>query len=520
MKYAVEMCGITKRFPGVLANDKVDLDLRKGEILALIGENGAGKSTLMNILYGLHTPDSGEIRINEEKVDYKTTLGAIEHGVGMVHQHFMLIPRLSILENVVLGNEPGSALHFDRALAAKKVEPLMKQFNLSISLDTPVQNLSLGTQQKVEIIKVLYRDAKILLLDEPTAVLTPQEIDELGLILTALKEQGMSIIIITHKLREVKDFSDRITVMRRGLNVGTVETADTSISEIVAMMVGRNVNLGEYDINGTPDEEVLLQLKDIFYSADGRTVLSEVNLEVHRGEILGIAGIDGSGQDELTEIVNGDIKPDSGEILFSGNMINSKNPLQRRKSGMGFVPQDRLKYGLVSDFSIEENLTLGFEREEKYSRKGFIDKRNRRKLAKATMEQFDVRASGETAMISTLSGGNQQKVILAREMSAQPRIVIANQPTRGVDVGAIEFIHNTLIGLRNSGGAVLLVSLELDEMMSLSDRIAVMYKGRLMGTIDKKDATREKLGHMMVGKKLEELCEENTTSEEAPDHEE
>ncbi|MCL2694742.1 MAG: ABC transporter ATP-binding protein [Clostridiales bacterium] len=520
MEYALRMCAITKHFPRVIANDKVDLTLRKGEILALVGENGAGKSTLMNILYGLHTPDSGEIYIHGKKMNYQTTLGAIEQGVGMVHQHFMLIPRLSIVENVVLGNEPGSALRFHRARAKKEVSPFLEQFKLEVSLDTPVQDLSMGMQQKVEIIKVLYRKANILILDEPTAVLTPQEIDELGVILASLKKQGMSIIIITHKLQEVIDFSDRITVMRRGVHIGTVETAGTDVNEIVGMMVGRNVNLGQYDIKGVPDKDVLLSVKDLSYRAGERFILKDINLEVHKGEILGIAGIDGSGQDELTEIINGTIKPTQGEILFADNNVTHRNPLQRRRSGMGFIPQDRLKHGLVSDFSIEENLTLGFERKREYNRKGFINKKNRKALAKAAIARFDIRTTGEEVLAGTLSGGNQQKVIVAREMGARPRIIVANQPTRGVDIGAIAFIHQTLIGLRNEGGGVLLASLELDELMSLSDRIAVMYKGRLMGTLAGRDATREKLGYMMVGRMNDNVHNgENLQTEKGARHE-
>ena len=502
MDTAIKMVDITKRFPGVVANDHVNLEVCKGEILALVGENGAGKSTLMNILYGLHTPNGGEIYIDGQKASYSSPLGAIQHGIGMVHQHFTLVPRLSIAENIVLGREPKRGFFFDRDRAKEGIAPLLEQFHIGTSPDTPVREVSLGTQQKIEIIKALYRGAKVLILDEPTAVLTPQEIEELGHILQNLKQQGMTIIIITHKLQEVKDFSDRISVMRRGKNIGTVITAQTEISEIITMMVGRALENDLKKEGASSGGEPLLELKDISYTKNHTEILRNINLTVHKGEILGIAGIDGSGQDELTEIIDGMIRQYHGEIIFRGQEINHLGPMARRREGMGFIPQDRHRYGLVLDFNIEENLVLGFQRNEPFNRRGMIDFKARNKNAKTYIEKFDIRTPGEKVMASGLSGGNQQKVIIAREMSMSPTLIVANQPTRGVDIGAIEFIHNTLIQARNDGCGVLLVSLELDELLDLCDRIAVMYSGRVMGILPSREATREKIGMMMVGKRL------------------
>ena len=499
MELAVQMKGITKYFPGVLANDHVDLEVRRGEILALVGENGAGKSTLMNILYGLHTPDAGGIWINGQPAAYTNTLGAIEQGIGMVHQHFMLIPRLGVAENIVLGSEPGKPLRFVAAQVEESVAPLLARFGLDVSPGTLVSQLSLGTQQKVEIVKALYRKANILIMDEPTAVLTPQEINELGVILRQLKEQGMSIIIITHKLQEVKDFSDRITVMRRGKNVGTVITAETAVEDIVRMMVGRSVELDSFEKAETRSGKKLLEIKDLSYFVKGRAVLQDINLDVRAGEILGIAGIDGSGQNELSELINGMVRQTGGEIVFDGRPVDHLNPMKRRRLGMGFIPQDRQKYGLVLDFTIEENLVLGFERKPEFSRHGMIAAKSRKQNANTYIREFDIRTPSEMALARNLSGGNQQKVIIAREMSMHPSLVVANQPTRGVDIGAIEFIHKTLVDARNSGKGVLLVSLELDELLSLSDRIAVMYSGRVVGILQAANATREQIGFMMVG---------------------
>jgi len=508
------MVGITKRFPGVVANDHVDLEVYKGEVLALVGENGAGKSTLMNILYGLHTPNEGEIYVNGKKVSYTSPLGAIQHGIGMVHQHFTLVPRLSIAENIILGQEPKKGSFLDREAANKSIQPLLDQFHIQLPPETPIREVSLGMQQKIEIIKALYRGARILLLDEPTAVLTPQEIEELGNILQSLKQQGMTIIIITHKLQEVKDFSDRISVMRRGKNIGTVITEETEISQIITMMVGHEMAGKTKKTAATAAGDKLLDIKDLCYEKNGIKVLRDINLSVHKGEILGIAGIDGSGQDELTELIDGMDKPSSGEICYCGEAIDRLTPRERRNKGIGFVPQDRHKFGLVLDFNIEENLVLGFQRNAPFSRRGMIDFGARKKNAKTFIEKFDIRTPNELALAGGLSGGNQQKVIIAREMSMEPSLVIANQPTRGVDIGAIEFIHSTLIQARNDGCGVLLVSLELDEILDLCDRIAVMYNGQVMGILSAKEATREKIGMMMVGRRLSQDAQDPSLDEE------
>lgn len=502
METAVKMVGITKRFPNVIANDHVNLEVFKGEVLALVGENGAGKSTLMNILYGLHTPNQGEIYINGQKVSYTSPLGAIQHGIGMVHQHFTLVSRLSIAENIILGQEPKRGPFLDRKAINSSIKPLLDQFHIQIPPETPVCEVSLGMQQKIEIIKALYRGARILILDEPTAVLTPQEIEELGNILQNLKRQGMTIIIITHKLQEVKDFSDRISVMRRGKNIGTVVTEQTEISEIITMMVGHELEGNLKKIKATEAGDTLLEIKNVCYEKNGTKLLHNVDLSVYKGEILGIAGIDGSGQDELTQIIDGMIKQCSGQVCYCGENIDRLDPMQRRNLGIGFVPQDRHKYGLVLDFNIEENLVLGFQRNAPFSRRGIIDFKARKQNAKTYIKKFDVRTPNELVSAAGLSGGNQQKVIIAREMSMSPSLVIANQPTRGVDIGAIEFIHSTLIQARNDGCGVLLVSLELDEILDLCDRIAVMYAGQVMGILSAREATREKIGMMMVGHPL------------------
>ena len=485
MGYVVEMREISKQFPAVLANNRVSLCVESGTIHAIIGENGAGKTTLMNILYGLYQPDGGEILIKGERVSFRSAMDAIRQGIGMVHQHFMLIPRLSVADNIVLGDEPRHRFHYDpKAL---------------------VQDISLGMQQRVEIVKTLYRGADVIILDEPTAVLTPQEIDDLGMVLKRLKERGKTILIITHKLEEVMDFSDEITVLRAGRHVVTVKKEDTSIPELTAYMVGREVHLGGHKTE-VDTSKVMLQLSHVSCHAEGRQALQNISFTLHSGEILGIAGVDGSGQTELTEVVAGILPCQEGSVAFQGREITGDSIAERKANGIGFIAQDRHRHGLILDFSVEENLLLGMQRRSEYISRRFLqDGRKIRAMAEERIRDFDIRPPLRSSRASTLSGGNQQKIIVAREMGAIPELIVADQPTRGVDVGAIEFIHNTLVEHRNRGGSVLLTSLELDEVLMLSDRIAVMYCGRLVGIVDAKSTTREQIGLMMVGRRPEEV---------------
>lgn len=505
MEYAVEMREISKRFPAVLANDHVSLCVESGTIHAIIGENGAGKTTLMNILYGLYAPDSGEILVKGSKVVFHSAMDAIHQGIGMVHQHFMLIPRLSIADNIVLGNEPRRGLQYDRSRAEEKVAEVCRNYGLDLTPETIVRDISLGMQQRVEIAKTLYRGADIIILDEPTAVLTPQEIDDLGKVLKKLKERGKTILIITHKLEEVMDFSDRITVLRAGQHVVTVRKEDTSIPELTAYMVGRKVHLGGCKM-ASDTSRVMLQLDRVSSQFAGRQELHDISFSLHSGEIFGIAGIDGSGQTELTELIAGILPCSKGRIIFQDRDITNDSIAKRKKDGIGFIAQDRQQHGLILDFSVEENLLLGMQRRSEYISRRFLrNNGNIHSMAEERIREFDIRPPLRSSRASTLSGGNQQKIIIAREMGAKPDLIVADQPTRGVDVGAIEFIHNALVEHRNRGGSVLLTSLELDEVLMLSDRIAVMYSGRLVGILNAQTATREQIGLMMVGHLPEEV---------------
>ena len=503
MEYAVEMRHIKKRFRAVLANDDVWLKVRPGTVHAVIGENGAGKTTLMNILYGLYSPDEGQILIHGQEQRLRNATDAIRCGIGMVHQHFTLIPRLSVADNVVLGNEPRKGLRYDRAAAEAAVEQVCREYGISIEPKRLVRDISLGMQQRVEIVKMLYRGAGIIILDEPTAVLTPQEINELGNTLLRLKQKDKTILIITHKLEEVMDFSDDITVLRNGRHVITVPKAETDIPSLTAYMVGREVHLGgekqENHCEGT-----VLELQNVSCRREGREVLRNINLSVRKGEILGIAGIDGSGQTELTELIAGVLPCAGGSVTYQGADVTRWPISQRKDSGIAFIPQDRHKHGLILSFSVEENLLLGMQRKPRFIQKRFLqDRKAIHQMAERCVQDFDIRPAHSGSRASALSGGNQQKVIIAREVSSQPSLIVADQPTRGVDIGAIESIHCILVQHRNNGGAVVLASLELDEVMMLSDRIAVMYNGEIVGILSAAEATREKIGMMMVGRNAE-----------------
>ncbi|GAC1367701.1 MAG: ABC transporter ATP-binding protein [Ktedonobacteraceae bacterium] len=506
---AVEMRDIYKAWPGVVASDHVNLAVRKGEIHALVGENGAGKSTLMNILYGLVHPDSGEILINGQVTQISGPRDAIRLGIGMVHQHFMLIPPLTVAENIVLGNEPGGlAAAYDARKARTEIIALAEKYGLPIDPDERVEKLSVGQQQRVEILKTLYRGADILVMDEPTGVLTPQETDELFSVLKDLVHQGKTIIFITHKLREVLDITDSITVLRRGKNVGELVTRATNQREIARMMVGREVLLRVNKMPATPGP-VVLQVQDVRAQSErGLEILHGVSLEVHAGEILGVAGVEGNGQTELIEVLTGIRKATSGKITMTevkdGHAglvrdVTAANASEIRILGLAHIPEDRRESGLVLAESIEDNSILGRQRWTNFSWRTLVLLLTRiARWASKLIGDFDVRTPSATVPIKTLSGGNQQKLIIARELSANPIVLVAAQPTRGVDIGAIEFIHRQLIAQRDAGKAVLLVSAELDEIRSLSDRIAVMYEGRIVDIVSP-EATEEQLGILMTG---------------------
>lgn len=499
MEKVVQMKNITKIFPGVIANSDVNFDLKKGEIHVLLGENGAGKTTLMNVLYGLYQAEKGELFVKGEKVKFKGPSDAIAAGVGMVHQHFMLVHNFTIAESIILGSEPKKGFKINMKKAKEDVEALAKKYGFNINPDDIIEDITVGQQQKVEIIKALYRGADILILDEPTAVLTPQEIEELGNILDNLTKEGKSVILITHKLKEVMSMSDRVTIVRRGKVIDTVETKETNIDELAELMVGRKVNL-KVDKKELEVGDVILKIENL-KALDARElpVLNGVNLELHKGEILGIAGVDGNGQSELIEVITGLRKSTSGEVLFRGKDITGFTPREVSEEGVGHVPEDRHKRGLVLKYSLAENAILGNHYKEPFSKGVVMDYGSIKEYARKLIDEFDVRTPSENVNASSLSGGNQQKMVVAREISKDPEMIIVAQPTRGLDVGAIEYIHKRLVAERDNGRAVLLVSLELDEIMSLSDRIAVMYDGEIVGVLDSKDATEQKLGILMAG---------------------
>jgi len=493
----LKLTGITKRFGSLVANDHIDLEVSQGEIHALLGENGAGKSTLMNVLYGLYTPDEGTIEWKGRKVDIKSPGQAISLGIGMVHQHFMLIPVFTVAENIVLGSEPRRQGRLDMEKAIADVEAISNRYGLHVDPRAKIENITVGQQQRVEILKALYRGAELLILDEPTAVLTPQEIQELGQIMKNLVAQGRTIIIITHKLKEIRQFADRVSVIRRGKKITTVEAQGKSEAELAALMVGREVVLRVDKTEARPTKTVI-QVQGLTVKAEsGFPAVRDVSFHVRAGEIVGIAGVDGNGQSELIEAITGLKKSFAGKVLLNGQEITRMPPGQIREAGVGHIPEDRQKRGLVLDFTVAENMVLGSQR--KYQTWGLLNYRMMTDLAKKVIEAFDVRPPEPEYMARSLSGGNQQKVIVGREITRQPELMIAVQPTRGLDVGAIEFIHKRLVAERDAGKAVLLVSLELDEVMSLADRILVMYKGQVVAEVAQQDATEEALGLLMAG---------------------
>lgn len=497
----IQLKEITKRFPGITANDHISISIEEGEIHTLAGENGAGKSTLMNILYGLYQPDEGELIIRGKPVRFTSSKDSITHKIGMVHQHFMLIPKLTVTENIIVGQEIGTAFKVDRSTAGKKIKELSIQYGLKIDPDKKVGELSVTEQQRVEILKVLYREAEILIFDEPTAVLTPQEIDEFCDILLKLKEKGKTIIFISHKLAEVMKISDRITVIRLGKVVGTVKKSETNPEGLTYMMVGREVNLGRRERKKPEKSENILEVRDVSYTVN-QTVkkLNRINLQLRKGEVLGIAGVDGNGQEELVQVICGKLKADSGSIIMNGKDITHEKIRFRKDNGLGLIPEDRHRDGLVLEYSIANNLILGLQYHEPYARnKIWLNFKKIYDTAEALKERFDIRCANVEVNAATLSGGNQQKIIIAREAFRNPEVLVAVQPTRGLDVGAMEFVQKTLLEQRDQGKGVLLFSLELDEILSVSDRIAVIFKGEIIDIVDAESVTRQELGMMMMG---------------------
>jgi ABC-type uncharacterized transport system ATPase subunit len=495
----LELRGITKRFPGVLANDRVDLDLRAGEVHALLGENGAGKSTLMNVLYGLYKPDEGQILVNGAPVEMTSPRDAIEHGIGMVHQHFMLIPVMTVAENIVLATEPKThGVLLDYAAAEKRVRDISTRFGLAVNPTDLVEDITVGQQQRVEILKALYRGADILILDEPTAVLTPQEAQELFTIIRSLTEQGKSIIFITHKLNEVLDIADRISVLRRGRKVDTLPAAGATEASLARLMVGREVLL-QVEKGPASPAEPLLVLEDVWVDDDrGLEKVRGVSLEVRGGEIVAIAGVDGNGQTELIDGLTGLRRLKAGRVVVAGGDTSGQSVKHVLDAGLGHIPEDRQRRGLVLDFSLAENLALHDYDSFPASRFGWLRPKVLIERAARLIHEFDVRGGGPRTPAGALSGGNQQKVILAREITRDPKVLLAAQPTRGLDVGAIEFVHRRLVEQRDEGRAVLLVSLELDEVLSLADRILVIYEGKLVGEF-LPGVSEEELGIAMTG---------------------
>ena len=505
--YVIEMLHITKEFPGIRANDDVTLQLKRGEIHALLGENGAGKSTLMSVLFGLYQPEQGIIKKDGQEVKISNPNDATALHIGMVHQHFKLVECFTVLDNIILGAEPMKGVVVDRAAARKKVMELSQRYGLKVDPDARVEDISVGMQQRVEILKMLYRDNDILIFDEPTAVLTPQEIDELMDIMRGFKAEGKSILFITHKLAEIKAVADRCSVLRKGKYMGTVDVANTSVEEMSRLMVGRDVQLVSTKDESHPGD-VVLQVDNLTVPSkvSKKDAVKHASLQVRAGEIVCLAGIEGNGQTEFIHAVTGLDKPSSGTVTLCGRDITHAPIRRRSKLGMSHIPEDRHKHGLVLDYPLEYNMVLQRYWEKGFQQGGFLKKRVIREYSDRLIEQYDVRSGqGSTTIARSMSGGNQQKAIVAREIDKDPELLVAVQPTRGLDVGAIEYIHKQLVAQRDAGRAVLLVSLELDEVMDVPDRILVMYEGEIVGELDPRTTTQEELGLYMAGAKRDEV---------------
>lgn len=506
MDHIVELCNITKDFPGIRANDCVNLEVEKGSIHALLGENGAGKSTLMSILFGLYQPTEGIIKIRGNEVEITDPNKATELGIGMVHQHFKLVHNFTVTENIILGDEPKKGFGIiDIKKASQEILELSKKYHFDVDPNQKIEDISVGMQQRVEILKMLYHDAEILIFDEPTAVLTPQEIDELMDIMRNLVKQGKTIILITHKLKEIKAVADKCTVLRRGKCIGTYDVSETSEKRLAELMVGREVDFtvkkDDKEHGGKISEIKNLNVK----SPRGFMSIKDLSLDIYKGEILGIAGIDGNGQEDLVYALTGLTTIDSGTFSLNEHDLTNKSIKQRFELGIGHVPEDRHKHGLILDFKLRENFIIHAYNSE-FSNKGVLDDKKIDNYADRLIEEFDVRSGqGKETIARSMSGGNQQKAIIAREIDRSPELLVVVQPTRGLDVGAIEYIHRRLVEERDKDKAILLISFDLDEIMSLSDRIAVIYNGEIMGVVDAKEANENDLGLMMAGTRLEDL---------------
>ncbi len=507
-QYAIEMLNITKRFPGIIANDNITLQLKKGEIHALLGENGAGKSTLMSVLFGLYQAEEGIIKKDGKEVFIKDPNDANDLGIGMVHQHFKLVECFSVLDNIILGVEPTKKGVLQKADARKKVKALSEKYGLYVDPDAIIEDITVGMQQRTEILKMLYRDNEILIFDEPTAVLTPQEIDELMQVMKNLAAEGKSILFISHKLAEIMAVADRCTVLRKGKYIGTVETKNTTMEDLSSMMVGRDVNF-HVEKQDKDAGEVILHVENITVASKSHNnnAVKNVSFDVHAGEIVCIAGIDGNGQTELVYGLSGLEPLKSGKIVLKGEDITNASIRKRSIDGMSHIPEDRHKHGLVLDYPLEYNMILQTYFKPEFTNKfGFLKRKEIREFSDKLIEQYDVRSGqGSITIARSMSGGNQQKAIIAREIDKDPDLLIAVQPTRGLDVGAIEYIHKQIIAQRDAGKAVLLISLELDEVMDVPDRILVMYEGEIVGELDPKTATEEELGLYMAGAKRNEV---------------
>jgi len=508
--YAIEMVNITKKFPGIIANDNVTLQLKRGEIHALLGENGAGKSTLMSVLFGLYQAEEGVIKKNGEVVKINNPNDANALGIGMVHQHFKLVECFSVLDNIILGVEDTQNGFLQRDKARAKVMALSERYGLSVDPDAVIEDISVGMQQRTEILKMLYRDNEILIFDEPTAVLTPQEIEELLQIMKNLASEGKSILFISHKLNEIMEVADRCSVLRKGKYIGTVDISQTNQAELSRMMVGRDVQFAVQKQPAQP-KDVILDVKNISVASkiSKKNAVNHVSFQVHAGEVVCIAGIDGNGQTELVYGISGLEPLSSGQLSLCGQDITKATIRKRSLSGMSHIPEDRHKHGLVLDYTLEDNMVLQRYFEPEFTNKfGFLRRKNIRTYAERLIEQYDVRSGqGAITVSRAMSGGNQQKAIIAREIDKDPQLLIAVQPTRGLDVGAIEYIHKQIVAQRDAGKAVLLVSLELEEVLTVSDRILVMYEGEIVGQLDPKTATQEELGLYMAGAKRDEVAE-------------
>src|SRR5690554_1769154 len=504
MQNVIEMNGITKEFPGIIANDNITITLRKGEILALLGENGAGKSTLMSVLFGLYTPEQGEIKVNGNVVNIKDPNDATRYGIGMVHQHFKLVDTFSVLENIILGVESTTKMgHLKLSEARKRVMALSEKYRFNIDPDALIRDISVGMQQRVEILKMLYRNNDILIFDEPTAVLTPQEIEELMSIMREFAKEGKSILFITHKLNEIMSVADRCTVLQKGKYKGTFDVKKTTKEELSKKMVGRDVKL-KIDKKKATIGEVILSVRDVSVASklSKSNVVKNVSFDVRAGEIVCLAGVEGNGQSELVSVITGLEKVNNGKIYLNNKDITKSSIRMRSKLGISHIPEDRQKHGLVLDYSLEKNLVLQRYWQKEFHKLGFINKKEVSKYAEKLIKKYDIRSGqGAKTIVKGMSGGNQQKAIIAREIDKECKLLVAVQPTRGLDVGAIEFIHDQIVATRDAGKAVLLMSLELDEVMNLSDRILVVYEGEIVGEFDPKTTTVEELGLYMSGSK-------------------